>query len=853
MFAWDEYVEQLIKTPTVLDNINLSINGQTMSISPIVKASIQMLENMIAAEGPYNIFVLPEMKCLGFEFVLSKVIFNIMAGKIQMSYDPKDFVPGQRLKYKGCVMEFDHIETTNGRECIFVRFADLKYGVPISIAPYLQITDAKRLSKYERFANVFSANDAILAATQPVSSKTIEETLSNYKTHLDGSVFYVSNIKSAKDFLSTCNINDKALSDALLIGHANSDGEISNVFAGQLSGNPAIVLASDLYSVVNAAQQGAKIQSIIVDVSQSNIIESQLSLFDDLSQFGFPIACITNTSNSFGLKLLTDRGYNLWRWDSKSISTSIRTSQNQDVCNRISNCANQKVNYVSLVSSEINTAVKYLYAHKNEIEDKSSTVISVYEKLFSLAFVVLRNVVPLSVEDIHRFNDILTECETLLEDEKRFLSPELYSDLITVTNKFKVVLSSKYVNVKAEKIAELITSEEYHSLCIVIPDKLNKDYCYRYWQGVVLQNNLDVELSIMYPQEYKNATDISFDATVIVGWLNNKIMRDVIYSFVSPEYIVLTYTCEDGWKKAHTKQWSASLKHSSNRTLVKTAFSKNKIEISLDIFEEPEDVVVEEKDELEDIELLIQRSKYQQYSSQNINELTDAYPVSFVGGSLAFYRLGHKVVTVTEIITGDSDNIKQKYPEELCSGDFVVVRESSRDVIRDLADKILQKHDLSDLREVANKWKEALSIESVFSSPEQIHRKLKAVGCTKDLVTIRNWLTNDELITPQSKDDLGYIAQVTGDAVLSEKIDEIHEAGKKIKVVHGQAGRLLSNRLKIQIAEKIQEYGNIDPYNIWDPIALQIEDIGTVKILKVIDIGSVVPVDTSNTNRLLND
>ena len=47
MLSWNEYIEELLSMPTVLDNLSLQNNGNSIAVSPIVKASIQMLESMI--------------------------------------------------------------------------------------------------------------------------------------------------------------------------------------------------------------------------------------------------------------------------------------------------------------------------------------------------------------------------------------------------------------------------------------------------------------------------------------------------------------------------------------------------------------------------------------------------------------------------------------------------------------------------------------------------------------------------------------------------------------------------------------------------------------------------------------
>ena len=114
-------------------------------------------------------------------------------------------------------------------------------------------------------------------------------------------------------------------------------------------------------------------------------------------------------------------------------------------------------------------------------------------------------------------------------------------------------------------------------------------------------------------------------------------------------------------------------------------------------------------------------------------------------------------------------------------------------------------------------------------------------------------MVNDDLIQPGDREDLLCIAAATGDEVLREKLDSIYEAGKEVRSAHVQAGRILSQRLKNKIAEHIHGLGEIDTFNVWDPITLQLEDVGQVKILKVIDVSSSVPVDVGNTNRLLSE
>ena len=862
MLSWNEYIEELLSMPTVLDNLSLQNNGNAIAVSPIVKASIQMLESMIETEGRHNVFVFPEIKELLYEFVLSKIVFNVSAGKINIAYDLHTFKPGQKLKYKNCIVEFDrYVEKDyDGAERVYIRFSDGgKYGVPAKIAPIFQLADegARRFSNQKVFFKIYSAKKAIEELALTPERRDIIDALINYKTHLDGSIFLVTNVSAAKEYFDQTHINGIPLKDVLLIGKIQTDGSIDSCYPGQLSGNPAIVLASDLYSVFRAIDQGAKVQSIIINTSQGNVVENQLDTLDDLSREDFPILCLTDTNNSFDLDVLLDRDYNVWRWDANSLVEAMHSSSLQKAGRRIHNCATQDIAYERVDCIEIDNALQLLYSHKSEIEDQGTNIIAAYNKLFSLLFTSLRIAVPFEREEILRAQTTLEEVKLSLDLEKRFMSQDLYSDLMSVVRNFEEVFTMTYANPKASKIAEIISSKKYSSICIVIADKLDKMRCEEYWRNYGVRKHNPTVVRVLYPQEYVNSDTVRCDATIVVGWLNSKNMKNVIYCYGSSEYIILTYACEEKWRKAHTRFWNKSLSNSSNYRLVRNSFSKkSRAPISDERFTEkaPESRQTT-FDELGDIESLIKHNTYRQYgvSANSQAQIVDAYPINFIGGYLAFYRAGHKIITVTDIIMDGKDNVSVKTPDLLKIGDFVVVREAQRDIIRDIADKILANSGKPQAREKALLWREALSVETLFCAFDEIYSKLQEHGCTRGFQTVKNWIDDEDQFSLSSKDDLICIAKALNDGLLLDSIDEVYAAGMDVKRAHVKAGQFLSQRLRAQVAERIAEHGEIDAFNIWDPIELHLEDIGKVIILKVIDTNRPIQIDSGNTNRLLTE
>lgn len=205
----------------------------------------------------------------------------------------------------------------------------------------------------------------------------------------------------------------------------------------------------------------------------------------------------------------------------------------------------------------------------------------------------------------------------------------------------------------------------------------------------------------------------------------------------------------------------------------------------------------------------------------------------------------------TNIIQQITNRIEKREVSGLKVGDFVVVRESSKDIVRDVADIILNAKGKGDYRKITALWQEPLRLEEALTSVGEVIKKLREAGCKRNELTIKNWIFSDDLIIPQNKEDLEYIAKVTCDGILAEELDAIYEKGRVVTSAHIKAGAVLSERLTESIAAKLAKE-KIDPFNIWDPIELELEEVGKVKILKVIDIGSdMMPVRKGDTNRIL--
>ena len=207
---------------------------------------------------------------------------------------------------------------------------------------------------------------------------------------------------------------------------------------------------------------------------------------------------------------------------------------------------------------------------------------------------------------------------------------------------------------------------------------------------------------------------------------------------------------------------------------------------------------------------------------------------------------------MSAIIREGKDNIEIKNPEDLETGDYIALRESNRDIIKDIADNILEKNSLSNLRELSQRWKEPLVQMNDDLGIDAVHTKLKSAGLIMTKQTIQGWI-NGQRIIPRDLSSIEKIANVTNDIFLKENAMVVYEAGKTVTEAHRKAGVYLTKKLKYSLPSYINTSGEMSPEDLQEPFNLELDDVGNVLILKVIEIGEKIQLDTININRLIKE
>jgi hypothetical protein len=841
--SWETVSTALLDSKSFFDDWHLTIPGNSFepSIPRIIKLTLKLIENSLAGKLNKIIIVYPERMYLPSMTVVLKAISDIISGYFDMDHILHQFHPDQKLKIDNLVCKFISIEKRNGKEMIHVKFADINWLCPMEKAPFFQKTDtSRRLSK---FKGSLANNIGITSVLDVLEAK---------KTFVNDSVYYISSVRKFTEIFSEMRIKGKKLTDLLLLGKINADNKIDLINTGKLNGNPALLFSENLdFAYGNFPEN---ISSVFIDIHNDAIVNKNLDAFDKLIRRNIPIIVISDTVNSFNFTALEERNFVTLRWDSESIIPGLYSTSSTDVITRkIYNCGNREVHYERCENREITRIFKNLYKLKRDMEGNTQFLTDLYWELYNIIVFLLRNIITIPSIKKDSLLQELDKIENDLKTQRYSISVENMGILTETISDVKIIIDDKYVFAKNKKAEYLIANSVFDNIVIIIPDNEDKNTHAVFWNNYIENTDLTKTVKTMYVQEYFRRIE-NIDAEIIVcGWFSKKKMRNIIFSNNAPLLHILLNKIEIYWKQVHSSEWDSVMKNESRKL-----FDKNVTTLIHKNEGNPEIIKEEAEEDIDIIEDSIQEYKFRKYishSNQNAGNISvEVVPLVFAGGCFALYKISSKIITVTEIINNISDNQREviKPASEIETGDFVVIRETEKSLIHELADNILEKKGKKDYRELSGIWKKGLNEKRSFGySAKDLHKMIKKAGSTIGLQAFRVWIDDDDFIAPQDKENLRYIADALEDKYLLDNIDKIDEICKYVRNTHRNAGKFISGQLKTSIAKTLGDMPKVRGADIWDPLDIKLDELGKVKILRVTDIGNTIEVDVTHTNKLL--
>lgn len=142
------------------------------------------------------------------------------------------------------------------------------------------------------------------------------------------------------------------------------------------------------------------------------------------------------------------------------------------------------------------------------------------------------------------------------------------------------------------------------------------------------------------------------------------------------------------------------------------------------------------------------------------DDLADAVAVSFKDGQLALFARDGAAPIVTDLfregVEDSRGRVRYKAVNELAEGDLVLFHTGAEgDAIRAQADALVEAEHPGtavSVRAHADLWRMALIRyrQSLRLSATEVAARLAQVGCSRNVMTVRKWLSDDSLIGPQN-------------------------------------------------------------------------------------------------------
>jgi len=242
-------------------------------------------------------------------------------------------------------------------------------------------------------------------------------------------------------------------------------------------------------------------------------------------------------------------------------------------------------------------------------------------------------------------------------------------------------------------------------------------------------------------------------------------------------------------------------------------------------------------------QLSLRRYRYSGYTAAggSKEEIVKARIVVFTQNRFTFITETHRLLVVTDLIRGkvSRGKIPRKDISQLQVGDYVLFRESDRDIIREIADRALAKQNLSHLRQIAGLWHEVLQTkyEEIGRDLDTLALILWEEGCKRKQSTINNWLFDEDQIGPASQKDLERIANITGNSQLKENLQEVVNAIRAVRGAHLQAANYITHKLLSNLPEVMDSEQGTDAESRRS-VTLNLDDFGQVMILRIEEIGN---------------
>jgi hypothetical protein len=615
--------------------------------------------------------------------------------------------------------------------------------------------------------------------------------------------------------------------DVIPWGVVTPDGNIDFRDSYATGGSPLIAVSSRIDYAATACRKGDLDAARVIIDGASRIGDSYQAL-DDLVEKS-KLLILSSHVDSGRLSDISDRDCDIWTFPNNQKHLVGKGPLLPEFRRSYLNAANFKLRLIHCDSELIDkVAATLLKADKllsdGEADEDHKKLLSIYfSRLLELSSCV-------ASDDVHfeALRERINQLERETSDRKRWMDPDLVKVFESALKDLQGATLSANLS-KGEALLECIESiQGKNRNVLVLTDKASSAAGTRDMLNGLVD---DIRVEVVDKLEVQDAnTDV-----ILTGWPKAQKMNRVISTYATRNVYALAYGFEQRWfektRKAKVRQISRWLSDGNKFEKLTGITSPSGLEKWQS--DEPEQDFAE-LNQLIKLEHNLGQIRKGPTPTAGAEENREARYFGFVGTGYTYLTPGHKVPDVTEIVAGGTSDksVVIKTTDKLRVGDYVLFRErSDRDIIRYVAELMTGSTEYARVREQANLWKDA--VKSGGLTPIQLFNTLERHGLQKGEATVKNWITDDDMIGPGQRDDLDMIYKATNYAPLGVARDKVWGAILAIRGSHTAAGAKISQILATQLPEQFEGVSggetsvdlDLDDKAIGTAIILQIENI----------------------------
>jgi len=427
--------------------------------------------------------------------------------------------------------------------------------------------------------------------------------------------------------------------------------------------------------------------------------------------------------------------------------------------------------------------------------------------------------------EISTFNEKINSIEALFSESRLWLgdSEKLIEEAISHLKDYISYLSDGKTS-KCIKLEELQDHKYDYIICPTVDEASTlKRHIIRSDVKVISLADLNDTLL-----SHKNIN------AALTGWPKSANLNKILFSFLFSKVTVLFYQFENKYYNSFMSRNLANSKEirttiSNTGTRITGDNSENGFErfFKTDLSIEP---IGDNIPDIFDFELKIEATQYSKYlGNKNLVESIKAKRIDFEHDTFIYATETHKFLVINELISPLESNPKlyNRSFEFLKISDVIALINTDRDVLVDIIQKNTEPSELASIEKWTTLWKKLLR-EYYASSDNDFQKLIKDMqkyGCTKHPVTIKNWIQDDNLIGPDSDDDLLAIGKMSRSELLLNNLTSVRDAISKMTGLRIQASNVVRDKIK----DKLK---SMNDFSINDS-SVEVEDLGKVFFLKI--------------------